>query len=125
VDPLPQHRTPGDLLRDLPKTIGAYVVEQRIVAGPSYAEYQARHVTLGHQVVLRQERWPSQPGAPLGAIEGLRRSRRLQAELRHPHILPMLYKSTSVDGTFHRNLVSFLEGLVAGLVRDPVSALKT
>ena len=31
----------------------------------------------------------------------------------------MLYESTSVDGTFHRNLVSFLEGLVAGLVRDP------
>ena len=31
----------------------------------------------------------------------------------------MLYESTSVDGTFHRRLVSFLEGLVAGLVRDP------
>ena len=26
----------------------------------------------------------------LGAIEGLRRSRRLQAEIRHPHILPII-----------------------------------
>jgi hypothetical protein len=90
VDPLPQHRTPGDLLRDLPKTIGSYAVEQRIVAGPSYADYQARHVALGNRVVLRQERWPSQEGAAPGAIEGLRRARRLQAEIRHPHILPIV-----------------------------------
>ena len=60
------------------------------MAGPSYADYRARHVALGHQVVLRQERWPSQQGAPPGALEGLRRSRRLQAELRHPHILPVV-----------------------------------
>ena len=89
MDPLTEHRTPGHLLQELPRTIGSYAVEQRIVAGPSYADYRARHITLGHRVLLRQERWPSQEGAP-GAIEGLRRSRRLQAEIRHPHILPII-----------------------------------
>jgi serine/threonine protein kinase len=84
--------------RALPTPVGSYVVERRLSAGSSYADYEAHHRTLGHGVLFRHERWPSQqrshatgdnaPGAD--ALEGLRRSRRLQAELQHPHILPVI-----------------------------------
>src|SRR5262245_52336680 len=86
--------------RDLPVEIGSYVVERLIAGGPSYADYQASHRTLGHGLLLRHERWPSEsrlPMAPvmdrateLDALEGLRRARALQAKLLHPRILPLI-----------------------------------
>lgn len=39
--------------------------------------------------MLRHERWSSE-AANRDALEGLRRSRRLQAEILHPHILPVI-----------------------------------
>lgn len=75
--------------RELLGTVGSYVLERQLVAGPSYADYEAVHTTLGNRVMVRHERWPSQQPTS-GAIEGLRRSRRLQAEIRHPHILPII-----------------------------------
>jgi hypothetical protein len=90
--------------RALPTTVGAYVVDRRLLYGSSYSDYEARHVTLGHGVLLRHERWPSEDtqrgvvspvpardgGVNSDAVEGLRRARRLQAELQHPHILPVI-----------------------------------
>jgi nucleoside 2-deoxyribosyltransferase len=72
----------------LPTEIGSYVVERRLVSGPSYADYAARHLTLGHDVLFRHEHWSSDL-AMRDALEGLRRARRLQAEIQHPHILPV------------------------------------
>ena len=78
------------LLNDtLPTTLGSYLVERLLTAGPSYADYEARHRSLGHGVLLRHERWPSQDDAS-DALDALRRSRRLQAEIRHSHILPVI-----------------------------------
>jgi len=78
----------------LPASVGAYEVLQALSPGSNYADYAARHRTLGHAVMLRHERWPSAPGAADTdtrlALEGLRRARRLQAELQHPHILPVI-----------------------------------
>jgi hypothetical protein len=89
-----QSTTTTQLLgRPLPARIGSYEVEQRVSHGSSYADYKARHGTLGHGVLFRHERWPSHQstdGLTADALEGLRRSRRLQAELLHPHILPVL-----------------------------------
>jgi hypothetical protein len=90
--------------RPLPTRIGSYVLEGILSDGSSYADYEAHHGTLGHRVLFRHERWPAQQSTrgpwtadstPDGAIdanalEGLRRSRRLQAELQHPHILPVI-----------------------------------
>ena len=73
----------------LPTDIGSYIVERRLLAGPSYADYGARHRNLGHGVLLRHEHWSSEP-ANRDALDGLRRSRRLQAEILHPHILPVI-----------------------------------
>ena len=78
-------------LRDeaLPTQLGSYVVERLLTAGSSYADYQAKHCTLGHTVLFRHERWPSQQ-TTRDALDGLRRSRRLQAEIRHSHIVPVV-----------------------------------
>jgi serine/threonine protein kinase len=88
----------------LPVEIGSYVVERVIWECPTYADYEAHHRTLGHRVLFRHEQWPS-PHNPRGsgsidpimdrateldALEGLRRSRRLQAELQHPRIVPIV-----------------------------------
>ena len=48
--------------RALPAKIGSYVVERLLSAGSSYADYAARHVTMGHKVLFRHERWPSPGG---------------------------------------------------------------
>src|SRR5262252_1062115 len=103
---MPEPKITSDLFlgRELPAQIGSYVVERLLSAGPSYADYDARHRTLGHAVLFRHERWPSQAIAhgsrsdhpidnratQLDALEGLKRSRRLQAELQHPRILPVV-----------------------------------
>src|SRR5262245_8286969 len=90
--------------RDLPLQIGSYTVERLRSGFPGYADYQACHTALGHPLLFRHERWPSgeTPGGSrsvdpimdrvteLHALEGLRRSRRLQAELQHPRILPVV-----------------------------------
>ncbi|HET9267999.1 MAG TPA: protein kinase, partial [Vicinamibacterales bacterium] len=73
----------------LPAAVGSYVVERLLSGGPSYADYQAQHRSLGHGVLFRHERWPSQH-ATHDALDGLRRARRLQAEIQHPHILPVI-----------------------------------
>ena len=73
----------------LPTDIGSYIVERRLVAGPSYADYAAHHRSLGHGVLFRHEHWSSDL-AMRDAFDGLRRSRRLQAEIQHPHILPVI-----------------------------------
>ena len=73
----------------LPTDVGSYIVERRLVAGPSYADYAARHRSLGHGVLFRHEHWSSDL-AMRDAFDGLRRSRRLQAEIQHPHILPVI-----------------------------------
>jgi len=80
--------------RALPVTIGQYVVERLVVGTPGYADYIAHHHSLGHELLFRHERWPSpQYGrrsdrqTTLDALEGLRRARRLQAELQHPRVL--------------------------------------
>ena len=99
-----QKATAARLLgRALPAQIGSYVVERLLSGGgSSYADYEARHRTLGHGVLFRHERWPSEnkrstgsTDSPTGAtdehaLEGLRRARRLQAELQHPRILPVV-----------------------------------
>ena len=90
--------------RALPVQIESYVVERQLSGSPSYADYDAHHRTLGHGVLFRHERWPSpysahgsQSTQPVmdrateqDALEGLRRSRRLQAEVQHPRIVPVL-----------------------------------
>jgi hypothetical protein len=85
----------------LPVRIESYVVDRFLGDRGSYADYDAYHATLGHDVLFRHERWPS-PEAPPGAtpfadrtetshaLDGLRRARRLQAELQHPRILPVV-----------------------------------
>src|SRR5262249_34388313 len=58
-----------------------------------YDDYAATHAALGHSVLFRHERWPSDPSLadPSGLqLEALRRARRLQAEIRHSRILPVL-----------------------------------
>jgi hypothetical protein len=80
------HRLLG---QTLPAEIGSYVVERRLLLGPSYADYEAHHRRLGHGVLFRHERWSSEPGRQ-DALDGLRRARRLQAEIQHPHILPVI-----------------------------------
>jgi hypothetical protein len=72
----------------LPTEIGSYRVERRVVSGPSYADYAGHHLSLGHGVLFRHEHW-SADLAMRDALEGLRRARRLQAEIQHPHILPV------------------------------------
>ena len=82
----------------LPTPIGSYIVEHILSDGSSYADYEAHHRTLGHGVLFRHERWPSQlstggtDGTPCShpRLEGLRRARRLQAEIQHPRILPVV-----------------------------------
>src|SRR5215468_4157304 len=100
----PNSTTVRILGRELPVQIGPYIVERLIRSNPSYADYHARHHTLGHGLLFRHERWPSAAdprdsrsidtttgdGAELDALEGLRRARRLQAELLHPRILPVI-----------------------------------
>jgi hypothetical protein len=90
--------------RDLPLQLGSYMVERVLCEFPGYADYQARHAAMGHRLLVRHERWPSgeTPGGSrsvnpimdrdteLHAFEGLRRSRRLQAELQHPRIVPAI-----------------------------------
>jgi hypothetical protein len=89
--------------RALPASIGSYVVERLLFETPGYSDYIARHRTLGHELLFRHERWPSprewgnvswHPNmdreTTQHAFEGLRRSRRLQAELQHPRILPAI-----------------------------------
>jgi hypothetical protein len=90
--------------RSIPTTIGSYVVERLLLDRTTYADYEARHRTLGHTVLFRHEGWPSQRTTRATrsisvvfdavtsrhAFEGLRRSRRLQAELHHPRILPVI-----------------------------------
>jgi hypothetical protein len=90
--------------RTLPTQIGSYVVERRLSGNPGYADYDAHHQTLGHGLLLRHERWPSprsafgsrsirpimDPATELDALQGLRRARRLQAELQHPRIVPVI-----------------------------------
>src|SRR5262245_5283311 len=89
----------ADLLlgRPLPVPIQSYVVDRLLSGGSSYADYVAHHRTLGHPLLFRHERWPSGRGRSsmdraieLHALDGLRRSRRLQAELQHPRILPVV-----------------------------------
>jgi hypothetical protein len=79
-------------------------VERLLFGTPGYADYIAHHRALGHELLFRHERWPSpdserdsQSRHPTmdrettqHAFEGLRRSRRLQAELQHPRILPAI-----------------------------------
>jgi Protein kinase domain len=85
-----QQSQPGRLLNEaLPTPIGSYVVDRLLAGGPSYADYEAQHRSLGHRVLFRHERWPTQQ-ATGDALDALRRSRRLQAEIRHPHILPVI-----------------------------------
>jgi len=95
-----------DLLlgRALPAQIRSYTVERYVHGGPSYADYVAHHRTLGHSLLFQHERWPSPQSAQSGrsldpimdrateldALDGLRRARRLQAELQHPRILPVV-----------------------------------
>ena len=85
----------------LPFRVGSYVIERLLDGGASYADYDAHHATLGHDVLFRHERWPSPDGAAgsspfadpvekLHALEGLKRARRLQAELQHPRILSVV-----------------------------------
>jgi serine/threonine protein kinase len=84
--------------RALPLQIGSYVVERLLSGNPSYADYHAYHRTLGNVVLFRHERWPSPHRTrdimdlptQLDALQGLRRSRRLQAELQHPRIVPVI-----------------------------------
>src|SRR5687768_8225717 len=90
--------------RALPVQIGSYLVERLLSDGSGYADYAANHLTLGHGLLFRHERWPSPRSArgsrsihpimdratELDALEGLRRSRRLQAELQHPRILSVI-----------------------------------
>jgi hypothetical protein len=90
--------------RPLPQTIGVYDVERVLSANAGYADYEARHRTLGHRLLLRHERWPSPLSArgsgslnpsmdratELAALDGLRRARRLQAELHHPRLVPVI-----------------------------------
>jgi len=98
-------RTNDQLLgRPLPVAIRSYEVERLLSSGSSYADYDAHHRTLGHGVLFRHERWPSILGAngsrstdlatdqwiARHALDGLRRSRRLQAELQHPRIVPVV-----------------------------------
>ena len=95
-------KTTSDQLfgRTLPLPIGSYIVERLLSSGPGYADHDARHQELGHGLLFRHERWPSprrtQGSRPmdratqLDALDGLRRARRLQAELQHPRILPVI-----------------------------------
>jgi hypothetical protein len=97
--------------RDLPLQLRSYMVERLLRELPGYADYQARHTAMGHRLLVRHERWPtgktpggSQSPDPImdratevHAFEGLRRSRRLQAELQHPRIVP------AVDFFEHEN----------------------
>ena len=90
--------------RALPASIGAFVVERLLFGTSGYADYVAHHGTLGHELLFRHERWPSPESkrdsrsmhpimdrqTQIHALEGLRRSRRLQAELQHPRILPVI-----------------------------------
>src|SRR5262245_59020478 len=87
--------------RGLPVQIGSYGVDTLLASNSSYADYAAHHQTLGHALLFRHERWPSAQRdrftarvmdreTQLQALEALRRSRRLQAELQHPRILPVL-----------------------------------
>jgi hypothetical protein len=80
------HRLLGEAL---PVEIGSYVIDRRLLTGPSYADYAAHHRSLGHRVLVRHEHWSSDL-AVQDALDGLRRSRRLQAEIQHPHILPVV-----------------------------------
>jgi hypothetical protein len=92
-----RHRLLGHAL---PVQIGSYLVERFLSGGSSYADYDAHHLTLGHALLFRHERWPSAQSAAGNqstvdateqpALEGLRRSRRLQAELQHPRLLPVI-----------------------------------
>jgi tRNA A-37 threonylcarbamoyl transferase component Bud32 len=86
----------------LPAQLGPYRVERLMSDGgsASYADYEAHHRMLGHAVMVRHERWLAGQWAESSddtiartleyAREGLRRSRRLQAELQHPRILPVI-----------------------------------
>src|SRR5262245_48304369 len=88
--------------RVLPTAVRAYGIERLLADGGemSYADYLAHHQALGHGVLFRHERWlspelrPSEDSAVTRtieyALEGLRRARRLQAELQHPRVLPVM-----------------------------------
>jgi hypothetical protein len=88
--------------RVLPTPVLSYRVERLLSDGGSmsYADYLAHHHSLGHGVLLRHERWLSPELTRFEdetvvrtvehALEGLRRARRLQAELQHPRILPVI-----------------------------------
>jgi hypothetical protein len=41
--------------RELPVPLGPYVVERLLTGGPSYADYLARHRTMGNALLLRHE----------------------------------------------------------------------
>jgi hypothetical protein len=86
----------------LPTPVRSYGVEWLLSDGGSgsYDDYLAHHQALGHNVLFRHERWLSPEVTrsrdttvvrTIGhALEGLRRARRLQAELQHPRILPVM-----------------------------------
>jgi hypothetical protein len=88
--------------RILPTAVRSYSVEWLLSDGgsASYVDYFAHHRALGHGVLFRHERWLSSEVTrsrdatvvrTIGhALEGLRRARRLQAELQHPRILPVM-----------------------------------
>ena len=102
---MPEPAESGHLLgRTLPLTIGAYDVVRLLSDNYSYADYAARHRTLGHELLFRHERWPSplsvrgsasadammDRATELHALDGLRRARRLQAERHYPRLVPVV-----------------------------------
>jgi eukaryotic-like serine/threonine-protein kinase len=86
--------TPPLLLgRPIPTLVGSYRVEAALKVAGLYADYLARHASLGHELLLRHERWPAEEAGTSDdrmSLEALRRARRLQAEVRHPRIVPVV-----------------------------------
>jgi len=93
--------------RRLPTAVGAYQVEGLSFESSGYTDYAAHHATLGNAVLFRHERWPLQ--SPSG-LEGLRRARRLQAELHHPRVVPVVDFFT-VDGEWFSVFASIARAL--------------
>lgn len=119
----------------LPVHVGSYLVERQRSGGPTYADYDAAHATLGHPVLLRHERWASPDSAhgslssdprmdratELAALEGLRRSRRLQAELQHPRIVPVVdffEHEGEWFSVFARTAAQSLHDVITAIQRD-------